>query len=108
MARIVDENLENRTRHGSGRSQETPLGVDQIAPAASAEHDGPIADDMPDIIDVVLEMGRAPEETAAEARAPSPPLPASATSRLPAHLDALADRARDDVVAGRATRTRRA
>ena len=106
MARIVDQNLANRTRHGSARSQETPTGVDQTAPAASAEHDGPIADDLPDIIDVVLEMSRAPEGPPAQA--PSPPLPVVTNPRLPAHLDALADRARDYVEAASSANTRRA
>lgn len=108
MARIVDQNLENRTEHRSARSQETPPGVDQTAPAASAEPGGPIADDLPDIIDVVLEMGRAPEEPPAEAGARSPPLPVVSTRRLAAHLDALADRARDYVEAASSSNTRRA
>ncbi|KAB2947646.1 MAG: integrase, partial [Rhizobiaceae bacterium] len=55
MARIVEQNTENRTQLGSARSQETPPGVDRTAPPASAEHDAPIADDTPDIVDVVLE-----------------------------------------------------
>jgi integrase len=50
-------------------------------------------------------MGRAPEELSAEA--PSP-LPAVANPRLPAHLDALADRARDYVEAASSANTRRA
>jgi len=113
MARIVDQNPENRARHGSARSQETAPGVDRTAPVASAEHDGPIAADcldseLPDIIDVVMEMGRAPEEPPAEAQAPSPPLPVVSTPRLPAHLDALADRARDYVEAASSANTRRA
>jgi len=113
MARIVDQNPEKRARHRSARPQETASGVDQISPARSAEHDGPIAADclnseLPDIIDVVLEMGRAPGEPAAEARAPSPPLPVVSNPRLPAHLDALADRARDYVEAASSANTRRA
>ena len=85
-----------------------PPGVDQTAPADSGEHDAPIADDLPDIVDVVLEMGRAPEEPPAEAQVPSPPLPVVSTPRLPAHLDALADRARDYVEAASSSNTRRA
>jgi integrase len=61
---------------------------DQESTAASGE------DDLPDIINVVMEMGRAPAE------APSPP--------LPAHLDALAGRARDYVEAASSANTRRA
>ena len=63
-------------------------------------------DDLPDIIDVVLEMGRAPEEP--PGKAPSPPLPTVSNPRLPAHLDALADRARDYVEAASSANTRRA
>ena len=112
MARIVDQNLEKRAEHRSARSQETLPDVDQTAPAGSAEHDAPIAADcldseLPDIIDVVLEMGRTPEEPPAEAGAPSPPLPVVSTPRLPAHLDALADRARDYAEAASSANTRR-
>jgi integrase len=133
MASLVDQIPEKRAQHRSARSQETAPGVDQAAPAA------PIADDMPDIVDVVLEMGRAPEEPPAEAEAlrygsqpfgrsefgkrsqaprrlsagdadhsSPPPLPAAVNSRLPAHLDALADRARDYVEAANSANTRRA
>ncbi|WP_192385083.1 site-specific integrase [Mesorhizobium silamurunense] len=105
MASVVEQNPEKRTRHGSARPQETAPGVDQIAAGGSAEPGSPIADDMPDIIDVVMEMGRTPEEP--PAKAPSP-LPAVAHPRLPAHLDALADRARDYVEAASSTNTRRA
>src|SRR5690606_14245555 len=51
-------------------------------------------DDLPDIIDIVAEMGRTPAE------APSPP--------LPAHLEQLAGRARDYVEAASSANTRRA
>ena len=64
----------------------------------------PDEDDLPDIIDVVMGMGRADEP----AEPPSPPLLAVANSRLPAHLDALADRARDYVEAASSANTRRA
>ncbi|KQU81792.1 integrase [Mesorhizobium sp. Root102] len=72
---------------------------------ASAGHDTPIADALPDIVDVVMEMGRMPEEPPAEAHSP---VPAVANPRLPAHLDALADRARDYVEAASSANTRRA
>ena len=165
-ARFVDQNTEKRAGHRSARSQETapPVdkdAVDQAAPAASAEPGASIADDLPDIVDVVLEMGRAPEEPPPEAEAlrygsqpfgrlPSfetstgrsdtpegapdahrsefgkrsqahrrlsagdadhsspPPLPVVSTPRLPAHLDALANRARDYVEAASSANTRRA
>jgi len=91
------------------------------------------ATDLPDIIDVVMEMGRASEEPAAEAEAlrygsgrssfgkpnhwlsageadpSSPPaLPTVANSTLPAHLEKLAGRARDYVEAATSANTRRA
>jgi len=103
MASLVHQNTENRTQHGSARPQETPPGVDQ----PSAEHDASIAEDLPDIVDVVMEMGRAPDEPPAEAQSPSP-VPVVANSRLPTHLDALADRARDYVEAASSANTRRA
>ncbi len=53
--------------------------------------------DLPDIIDVVMEMGRASEDPPAEVRSP-----------VPAHLDALAGRARDYVEAASSANTRRA
>ncbi|MER8479999.1 site-specific integrase [Mesorhizobium sp. M1163] len=58
-------------------------------------------DDMPDIIDVVMEMGDAD-------LASSPPLPAIANPSLPAHLEALAGRARDYIEAASSANTRRA
>ena len=69
--------------------------------------EGP-GDDLPDIVDVVMEMGREPEQPAGEASTPSPPLPVALNSRLPAHLDALAGRARDYVEAASSANTRRA
>lgn len=86
---------------------------------------------MPDIIDVVMEMGNTPEApgdaealcndsgrssfgkpnrllSAGDADHSSPPLPAVATPRLPAHLDALAGRARDYLEAASSANTRRA
>ncbi|MCB1466351.1 MAG: site-specific integrase [Rhizobiaceae bacterium] len=108
MAKNVDQNLENRTEHRFARSQETPPVVDQTEPKASTEQGGQIADDLLDIVDVVMEMGRAPEEPPAEPGVPSPPLPVISNPRLPAHLDALADRARDYVEAASSANTRRA
>ncbi len=73
MASRVDQNPEKRARHGSARAQETPppadqQAVDQTALAGSAGHDTPRAADLPDIIDMVLDMGRAPQAPATEAR----------------------------------------
>ncbi|MBN9067856.1 MAG: site-specific integrase [Rhizobiales bacterium] len=64
--------------------------------------------DLPDIIDIVREMGRAPEEPAAEAPYPALPVPANGTERLPGHLEVLAGRARDYVEAASSANTRRA
>ncbi len=105
MASLVDQNPEKRARHRSARSQETAPAVDQITAAGSAEPDASSSNDMPDIVDVVLKMGRAQEEPLAEA--PSP-LPAVANPRLPIQLDALAGRARDYVEAASSANTRRA
>jgi hypothetical protein len=107
MASLVDQNRENRARHASARSQETPR-VDQTAAAASAEPDRPIAGDLPDIIDLVVEMSRVGEEPPEEAEAPTPPPATMLASRMPAHLEKLADRARDYVEAASSANTRRA
>jgi len=65
-------------------------------------------DDLPDIIDVVMEMGKAPDSEGNDREhAPSPP-PAVAAPRLPAHLENLAGRARDYVEAASSANTRRA
>jgi integrase len=105
MASFVEQNPEKLARHRSPEPQATAPGVDQTAPASSAEPDASIADDMPDIIDVVLEVGRVPKEPPPDA--PSP-LAAVTNPRLPAHLDALVGRARDYVEAASAANTRRA
>lgn len=86
-------------------------------------------DDLPDIVDLVMEMDCMPDEPPAEARrsefgkrsqahrwlsagdadhSSPPPLPAITSPRLPAHLDALAGRARDYVEAASSANTRRA
>ncbi|MFC5387072.1 site-specific integrase [Aquamicrobium segne] len=55
-----------------------------------------------------MEMGRLPEELPPESEGPSPALPVVSTLRLPGHLDALANRARDYVEAASSANTRRA
>ncbi|RWA75353.1 MAG: site-specific integrase [Mesorhizobium sp.] len=67
----------------------------------------PDKDDLPDIVDMVMEMGRIEEDASA---LPSPPLPAAARviERLPGHLEDLAGRARDYVEAASSANTRRA
>jgi integrase len=66
-------------------------------------------DDLPDIVDIVMGMGRTPDEPVAPP--PSSPLPAPArpdSPGLPAHLDRLADQARKYVEAASSANTRRA
>lgn len=60
-------------------------------------------DDLPDLVDVVMEMGR-PDE------APSPPpqVRESRQASLPEHLEKLADQARDYVEAASSANTHRA
>ncbi|MRX36929.1 site-specific integrase [Aminobacter sp. MDW-2] len=65
----------------------------------------PGEDDLPDIVDLVMEMGRTED---AGREAPSPPLPAATDPRLLVHLEALANRARDYVEAASSANTRRA
>ncbi|RUW75759.1 MAG: site-specific integrase [Mesorhizobium sp.] len=62
---------------------------------------------LPDIVDVVMEMGRGAEYVNAP---PSPrlPVPTSEKSGLPGHLEGLADRARGYVEAASSANTRRA
>ncbi|WP_410000591.1 site-specific integrase [Mesorhizobium sp. SP-1A] len=68
------------------------------------------ADDLPDIVDVVMAMSGATMEDTQEGQdnAPSPSLPATSGSRLPTHLEQLAGRARDYVEAASSANTRRA
>ena len=61
------------------------------------------ADDLPDIVDVVMEMGR-PDE----GPSPSPQVFDPRQASLPTHLEKLADRARDYVEAASSANTRRA
>ena len=61
------------------------------------------ADDLPDIVDVVMEMGRPDEDPS-----PSPPVLDQRQTSLPTHLEKLADRARDYVEAASSANTRRA
>ncbi|MER8880034.1 site-specific integrase [Mesorhizobium sp. M0684] len=58
-------------------------------------------DDMPDIVDIIMQMDDADYGS-------PPPLPAIANPSLPAHLEALAGRARDYIEAASSANTRRA
>ncbi|TPJ52390.1 site-specific integrase [Mesorhizobium sp. B2-6-4] len=61
------------------------------------------ADDLPDIVDVVMEMGRPDEGPSLPPSVPDP-----RQTSLPTHLEKLADRARDYVEAASSANTRRA
>jgi integrase len=81
---------------------------DLPAPVGSAGHDTPFAGYLPDVVEVVMEMGRVTAEPPAEA--PSPPLPVATreAERLPGHLEGLAVKARAYVAAASSANTRRA
>lgn len=79
-----------------------------LAPSGALPRKGD--EDLPDILDVVMEMGKAPDTPSAD-HVPPPPQPASAPGQglgLPAHLEQLADRARSYVEAASSANTRRA
>ncbi|QTG17102.1 tyrosine-type recombinase/integrase (plasmid) [Agrobacterium tumefaciens] len=102
MAKIIEQNSEIHVGESSAPSGSTAPGRDVSAPQVSAERAAPGDADLPDIVDLIIEMGRMPEEPA-----PSP-LPVLATPSLPAHLEALADRARGYVEAASSANTRKA
>jgi integrase len=111
MAIFNEQKPENHRARPSGASHSTGP-ADEVSDARlsaeTASQQG-APDDLPDIIDVVLEMGRIPEEPSTEA--PSPALPASNASgaaRLPGHLEDLAGRARGYLEAASSANTRRA
>jgi integrase len=100
MAVFVDRKPGKHLNPTSGppHSTEAEDGISAAWPSAAGR---PIADDLPDIIDVVMEMGRTPDEVqTAPALQPAP--------GLPAHLEKLADRARDYIEAASSANTRRA
>ncbi|RUY25865.1 site-specific integrase [Mesorhizobium sp. M7A.F.Ca.US.001.04.1.1] len=88
MAPIVDLSRENRPEESKAPSHSTTA-------IASTSPPSPPADDLPDIVDIVMEMAQAPCEPQN-----APP--------LPAHLEGLAERARDYVEAASSANTRRA
>lgn len=98
MAKNVEQKPENPPQMSSAPSHSTGGGDDGSAARLPADSDTPTADDLPDIVDVVLAMGQQPEE---------PPSPAPQPG-LPAHLERLADHARKYVEAASSANTRRA
>ncbi|MER9657832.1 site-specific integrase [Mesorhizobium sp. M0152] len=122
--------------HSTGPDEAVSTALASAEPSAPIAGDcldsGGPDNQLPDIIDLVMAMGP-PVDGASDgtpsAMAPGdrsfgkpnrwlpagdadhsspPPLPATAPNRLPAHLDLLADRARDYVEAASSTNTRRA
>ena len=70
-------------------------------------------DDLPDIVDLVMQMGRLPEDEAADEPTVASPPPLSVVAggeqpHVPGHLEHLADRARGYVEAASSANTRRA
>ena len=112
MAVFVAQKPKNHVDRPSGRSHSTAGGNDVSGARSSAgleeAMEAKAADDLPDIIDVVMEMGRVPEDAGPESSSPSLPVSASETERLPGHLETLADRARGYVEAASSANTRRA
>jgi hypothetical protein len=111
MADIVEEKPENHLKRPSGPSHSTAFGDDVTATRQSAETESAIANDglgsdLPDIVDVVMAMGRTDDQTSD--RTPSPPQPITPPNRVPAHLEQLADHARKYVEAASSANTRRA
>ncbi len=100
MAIFVEQKPKNHVDRLSGPSHSTAAGGAATDAQRSAEPTAPADDDLPDIVDLVMEMGRAVTE--ASSPAPRP------TFGLPAHLETLADRARDYVEAASSANTRRA
>lgn len=109
MAQNVEQKPENRLARPSGSSHSTGPADDVSTARLSAETQAPIASDsleseLPDIIDLVMEMSRAPERAWPQALYPL----VGPQARVPAHLETLADRARDYVEAASSANTRRA
>ncbi|QPC88816.1 tyrosine-type recombinase/integrase (plasmid) [Mesorhizobium sp. NBSH29] len=106
MTRNVEQNPKNHVERPSGPSHSTGAD-DDVSARPSAEPDTFREDDLPDIIDLVMEMGKAPDYHLVDA--PSPALPAiGSQQRVPAHLENLAGRARDYIEAASSANTRRA
>jgi integrase len=105
MAQNVDQNPENHVDRPSAPSHSTGAQDSLSAARSSAGSEADDDDDLPDIIDLVMEMGRVPEQAD---ESPALPVATSKTGRLPGHLETLADRARGYVEAASSANTRRA
>lgn len=111
MAIFVEQKPKIRAQRPSGPSHSRGAADDVSTALASADAAAQDAGErldgeLPDIIDVVMEMGHIPDD---DAGGLLPPLPVAAEEqRLPGHLEALAGRARDYVEAASSANTRRA
>ncbi|RWA81168.1 site-specific integrase [Mesorhizobium sp.] len=110
MAVFSEQKPKNRPRRPSGASHSTGADDDVSAALVSAEP-GAGADspdgELPDIVSIVMAMDQPPEDEPAQAHSPALPI-SSGQTRVPAHLEKLADRARDYVEAASSANTRRA
>ena len=105
MAQNVEQKPKNRLARASGPSHSTGLADDVSAARPSGQPRAP--DELPDIIDVVMEMGRMPEEP--PARSPLPFPSGRRQSRDCRRISTRSpDRARDYVEAASSANTRRA
>lgn len=115
MASNVEQNPENHTKLHSPRRESAP---ENAASGENRRHDDVSDDDLPDIVDVVMAMGRQAEEAiesgtvvGADGGVPSPVLASGEVppvGRLQDQLDELAERARGYVQAASSVNTRRA
>ena len=112
MASHVEQTPENRIEQRSARRESVSGNAILVE---KHDSDGASDEDLPDIIDVVMAMGQqvqaVAEPEAVDGVAPSPALPLvgpAPSGRLPAQLDALAERARAYVEAASSQNTRRA
>jgi len=96
---------ENHVDRPFGPSHSTAAQDNLLAARSSPGREADDDNDLPDIIDVVMEMRRVPEHAD---ESPALPVATSKTGRLPGHLETLADRARGYVEAASSANTRRA
>lgn len=97
MAIFIEQKPKKHVDPTSGPSHSTAANIDH-SPAEA------VGDDLPDIVDVVLAMGQQADDLPAEDTAPA----VQPIVGLPAHLEGLAERARDYVEAASSANTRRA
>nr|WP_309402639.1 site-specific integrase [Aminobacter niigataensis]WMD00492.1 site-specific integrase [Aminobacter niigataensis] len=113
MASNVEQNPENHTKRRSPRRESSP---ENAILGKNRRHDDVSVDELPDIVDVVMAMGRQAEAAiepgaVVDGGGTSPALASddvSPVGRLPGQLDELAERARGYVKAASSANTRRA